>query len=128
MAWWKDRPNSILYDKFEVTLVSPGTFLGAIVGADVIRVPARTRTEVHRHNRCDNVIFVVLGEAIALVDEGRVTIQAGERLFIGRGVFHGFETGERDLQFVSLQIPPALDEGGTFDCEVQGESAKDSDD
>ena len=45
-------------------------------------------------------------------------VQAGDRVLIGRGVYHGFETAASPLRFLSVQSPPILDEStGQIDLE-----------
>ena len=47
-----------------------------------------------------------------------MAVKAGDRLRIGKGVFHAVRTGESSLRFLSVQAPPILDvEAGTRDLE-----------
>ena len=43
-----------------------------------------------------------------VLDEQRFRVRAGERLYVPCGVFHGFETQEEPLVFISIQSPPIL--------------------
>lgn len=103
---------------FDVRQVTRGTALQSLVAADMVEIAPRSASEVHRHNRSETVIYVLAGEARALVGESWCEVRAGDRLLIGKGVFHGFVTGDRSLQFLSVQSPPILDEAtGALDLE-----------
>jgi hypothetical protein len=48
-------------------------------------------------------------------------VQAGGRILIGKGVYHGFATAASSLRFLSVQSPPILDEAtGQLDLEPRG--------
>ena len=51
-------------------------------------------------------------------DYEAVPVSAGDRVHIGKGVFHAVRTGDSSLRFLSVQSPPILDvAAGTRDLE-----------
>ena len=103
---------------FDVRQVTRGTRLESQVAADLVTIAPHSRSEVHRHNRSETVIYIVAGEGQALVGEDWYPVRAGDRVLIGCGVFHGFATGAQALEFLSVQSPPILDEStGQLDLE-----------
>jgi mannose-6-phosphate isomerase-like protein (cupin superfamily) len=116
-----DVPHPQQFNVFLVTQIAPGTFVEGVAGLDFVVVPANSVSEVHRHNHSDNVIFVLKGSARALLDGEAHDISPGMRVVIPRGVGHGFRTGDEQLEFISLQVPPILDEANEiFDREIIG--------
>ena len=80
-------------------------------------------TEVHRHPHAENVVYILSGDATALIDHIGYRVVAGDRLRIGKGVYHGFKTSETPLIFVSVQSPPILNQKlNILDTEILGES------
>jgi quercetin dioxygenase-like cupin family protein len=113
------RPQQ--FNVFLVSQVAPGTFVEGVAGLDFVVIPAKSVSEIHRHNHSDNVIYVLSGTAQALLDGEAYNISRGMRVVIPRGVGHGFRTGDEALEFISLQVPPILDEAeGIFDREIIG--------
>jgi quercetin dioxygenase-like cupin family protein len=116
-----DVPQPQQFNVFLVSQIAPGTFVEGIAGLDFVAVPANSVSEIHRHNHSDNVIYVLKGSAQALLDGEAYDISPGMRVVIPRGADHGFRTGDEQLEFVSLQVPPILDEAnGVFDREITG--------
>ena len=75
---------------------------------------------MHRHNMAETVLYFLdgAGEVLLGADYEPVAVQAGDRLRIGKGVFHAVRTGPSNLRFLSVQAPPILDvEAGTRDLE-----------
>src|SRR5262245_234814 len=102
------RVESETYGAFRVTQITRGTALEDLLGLDLITIPAGTTTEVHRHPRAENVVYILSGDAIAIIDHVAYRVTEGDRLRIGKGVPHGFQTSETPLTFVSVQSPPIL--------------------
>jgi len=113
------RVESETYGAFRVTQITRGTVLEDLLGLDVVTVPAGVTTEVHRHRHAENVLYVLSGGATAIIDHVGYQVVAGDRITIGRGVYHGFKTSETALTFVSVQSPPILNKKqSTLDTEV----------
>lgn len=106
------------FDVFDVQQVTRGTALESVVAADMVSIGPHARSQVHRHVRSETVLFILEGTARAIVGEQTIDVQAGDRILIGKGVFHGFETAASPLRFLSVQSPPILDEAtGQLDLE-----------
>lgn len=103
---------------FDVQQVTRSTALESQVAADLVRIAAHSTSEVHRHNHAETVILILSGAGRARVGDAWFDVQAGDRVLIGRGEYHGFVTDEQALEFLSVQSPPILDEaGGRLDLE-----------
>lgn len=106
------------FDVFDVQQVTRGTALESVVAADMVSIGPHVRSQVHRHRRSETVLFILEGTAVAIVGDDRIAVQAGDRVLIGKGVYHGFETAASALRFFSVQSPPILDEStGQLDLE-----------
>jgi quercetin dioxygenase-like cupin family protein len=102
------RIESETYGAFRVTQITRGTALEDLLGLDLVTIPAGTTTEVHRHPNAENVVYILSGDATAIIDHVGYRVAEGDRLTIGKGVYHGFKTSETPLTFVSVQSPPIL--------------------
>jgi quercetin dioxygenase-like cupin family protein len=119
-------PESILHHvesethgAFRVTPITRGTALEDLLGLDLVTIPAGTTTDVHRHPHAENVVYILSGDATAIIDHVGYRVVEGDRLRIGKGVYHGFKTSRRPLTFVSVQSPPILNKKlNTLDTEV----------
>jgi quercetin dioxygenase-like cupin family protein len=110
-------PN--LFNVFLVTQVAPNTFLEDLLGLDYIVIAAFSKSEIHRHNKSDNVIYIIRGLAKLILDGAEHAVSPGLRVFIPKGMSHGFETTDDALEFISAQVPPILDKrNGMFDREI----------
>jgi mannose-6-phosphate isomerase-like protein (cupin superfamily) len=106
------------FDVFDVQQVTRGTALESIVAADMVCIGPYAKSQVHRHLRSETVLFILEGAAVAIVGDDRIGVQAGDRILIGKSVYHGFETAASALRFLSVQSPPILDEStGRLDLE-----------
>jgi len=106
------------FDVFDVQQVTRGTALESIVAADMVCIGTHAKSQVHRHLRSETVLFILEGRARAIVGEQTIDVQAGDRVLINKGVYHGFETAASSLRFLSVQSPPILDEAtGRLDLE-----------
>lgn len=104
-------------DVFHVTQLTRDTPLAGIVAADLVAMDPGQRSGIHRHNRAETVLYFLRGDATVLLDDEEVAVSAGTRVRVGAGVFHGV-VSHSDVQFVSVQSPPILDEAaGTLDFE-----------
>lgn len=109
-----------LHDVFHVMQVTRDTPLASEVAADLVDVEPGQESSMHRHNRAETVLYFLdgAGEVLLGEDYEAVPVKAGDRLRIGKGVFHAVRTGESSLRFLSVQAPPILDvEAGTRDLE-----------
>lgn len=116
-----DAPEPQQFNVFLVSQLAPDTFVEGVAGLDFVVVPANSTSEVHRHNHSDNLIYVVRGSAQVVLDGDVSEVRPGMRVIIPKAVSHGFRTGEEQLEFISIQVPPILDErSGIFDREIIG--------
>lgn len=107
-------------DVFEVRQVTRGTPLESLVGADLVRVDPGRSSSVHRHNHAETVLYILGGESDLVVGDDTFHVKAGDRILVGKGVFHGFRTGSSPVAFLSVQAPPILDEAkGELDLEAR---------
>lgn len=108
------------HDVFLVTQVTRDTPLESVVGADLVEVEPHQESSMHRHNSAETVLYFTAGSGEVLLNEAHdvVPVAAGERLHIGKGVFHAVRTHDSTLHFLSVQSPPILDKhAGTRDLE-----------
>ncbi len=108
------------HDVFLVTQVTRDTPLESVVGADLVEVEPHQESSMHRHNNAETVLYFTAGRGEVLLTEDYevVPVSAGQRLHIGKGVFHAVRTDESPLHFVSIQSPPILDKhAGSKDLE-----------
>jgi len=109
-----------LHDVFQVRQVTRDTPLAETVAADLVAVDAGRESSMHRHNEAETVLYFLEGRGEVLLTEAyeSVVVEAGDRLRIGKGVFHAVRTGDSPLRFLSVQSPPILDVvAGTRDLE-----------
>jgi quercetin dioxygenase-like cupin family protein len=88
--------------------------LEADVAADLVVVDPDQTSGIHRHNFAETVLYFLDGDAIVTVGDDDVPVVAGERVLIGKGVFHGVRTGAADCRFLSVQTPPILNKTTGF--------------
>ena len=103
-----DRVASETFGAFLVTQITCDTDLEDTVGLDLITIAAATKTEIHRHPHAGNVVYILGGSATAIIGGVEHLVTEGDRIRIGKGVSHGFQTGNAPLTFVSVQSPPIL--------------------
>lgn len=117
-----DRPETEEYFGFYVTQLAPETFLEGLIGAEFIRLPPLTVTEIHRHNGSENVIFVISGNGTLVLDDKEARISRGDRVRINKGSYHGFRTEDDGLEFVTIHMPPIMNKKtGWLDRELKPE-------
>lgn len=99
------------HDVFDVKQVTRGTPLESVVGADLVEVEPHRRSQTHRHNLAETVLYFTsgCGEVLLGADHEVVAVAAGDRLRIAKGTYHAVRTGEDSLTFLSVQSPPILD-------------------
>ena len=103
---------------FEVRQLTRGTALESITAADWVTIGSGKTSEIHRHNHAETVLWIVSGSGTVVVDGSDYPVEAGARIAIGKGVYHGVRTQGEALTFLSVQSPPILDkEEGTLDLE-----------
>lgn len=108
------------HDVFDVMQLTRGTALASEVGVDLVDVEPGRESSMHRHNLAETVLYFTAGAAEVLLGAEREVypVAAGDRLRIGKGVFHAVRTRESSVSFVSVQTPPILDiVAGTRDLE-----------
>lgn len=109
-------------DVFDVMQVCRDTPLETLVGADLVDLQQGLESRIHRHNRAETVLYFLDGEADVVVGERTVHVSKGDRLRIGKGVFHGLRTPAGPVRFLSVQTPPILDKStGVLDLEPLGD-------
>ena len=109
-----------LHDVFHVMQLTRDTALASVVAADLVDVDPHQQSSMHRHNHAETVLYFLdgSGEVLLTADYQAIAVTAGDRLHIGRGVFHAVRTGASSLRFLSVQSPPILDvAAGTRDLE-----------
>jgi len=115
-----DQPVSEQFNVFHVTQLATDSFLDKVLGLDYIYIRPNSISEIHRHNNSDNLIFILSGKAIIILNSVEHEISPGLRVHIPRGMWHGFRTHNVALEFISAQIPPILNKAdNVFDREVQ---------
>jgi mannose-6-phosphate isomerase-like protein (cupin superfamily) len=107
------------HDIFQVTQLTRDTELQSEVAADRVVVEPGQASQIHRHNHAETVLYILAGSGVIVVDDVDHPVVEGDRIRVGKGVFHGVRTGEADtLTFLSVQRPPILDEAtGVLDLE-----------
>lgn len=111
-------------DVFDVMQVTRDTELESLVGTDLVDIEQGQRSKIHRHNRAETVLYFLSGKAEVVVADDVVPVSAGDRIRIGKGVFHGVRTPETNCTFLSVQIPPILDKAtGVLDLEPLDDQA-----
>lgn len=105
-----------IHDVFHVTQVTRDTPLEPIVGADLVTIDAHQESSMHRHNNAETVLYFTEGAGEVLLTDQRdvVAVVAGDRLLIGKGVYHALRTHDSALGFLSVQSPPILDKRTGF--------------
>jgi len=101
-------------DIFEVMQVTRDTRLETLVGADLVSVGPGERSKIHRHNNAETVLYFVSGRAEVVIAEDAHVVAAGDRIRIGKGVYHGVRTPDGPCTFLSVQVPPILDKATGF--------------
>jgi quercetin dioxygenase-like cupin family protein len=111
-------PAAEMFDVFQVTQLTRGTPLEREVAADLVRIPAGSTSQVHRHNEAETVLYILEGSGVVRIGEADHPARRGDRLCIGKGVFHGVRTAGEAMTFLSVQSPPILDrDRGALDLE-----------
>ncbi len=106
------------YDVFKVMQLTRGTALENHVAADWVSISAHQKSNVHRHNFSETVLFIVSGTALARVGEKTFQVNEGDQIIIRPTEYHGFTTSEQALVFISIQSPPILNKTtGVLDLE-----------
>ncbi len=108
------------HDVFDVMQLTRDTALAQDVGVDLVDVAPHQESSMHRHNLAETVLYFTAGAGEVLLTGDRQVhpVTAGDRLRIGKGVFHAVRTGDSSVSFISVQAPPILDiVAGTRDLE-----------
>lgn len=95
-------------DVFHVTQLTRNTPLEDVVAADLVDMRPGERSGVHRHNEAETVLYFLSGRAQVILDGDPVDVVEGDRLRVGKGVFHGVNSVTA-VRFLSVQTPPILD-------------------
>lgn len=103
---------------FDVIQLTRGTALEKIVGVDLVRVLPHQCSIEHRHPKAETVLMITVGSGVVEIDETDYPVTAGDRLAIPHGICHRVKTGDEELRFISIQVPPIHDEStGRHDVE-----------
>lgn len=106
------------HDVFDVMQLTRGTPLESQVAADLVEVEHGSESNVHRHNRAETMLYFLDGAADVVVGDDVVKVVKGDRLLIGKGVYHAVRTPDAAVTFLSVQSPPILDKATDhFDLE-----------
>jgi mannose-6-phosphate isomerase-like protein (cupin superfamily) len=106
------------HDVFDVMQLTRGTRLESAVAADVVTMAQGEVSQIHRHNHAETVLYFLDGSAIVRVGEDELPATAGDRITIGKAVYHGVRTPDTSCRFVSVQSPPILNKTtGALDLE-----------
>jgi uncharacterized RmlC-like cupin family protein len=62
------RVEPEIYGPFRVTPITQGTALEDLLGLDLVTIPPGMTTEVHRHAHAENVVYILSGDAAAIID------------------------------------------------------------
>jgi quercetin dioxygenase-like cupin family protein len=103
-----------LHDVFNVMQLTRGTRLEAEVAADLVTMEQGQVSQIHRHNFAETVLYFLDGAAVVRVGEDDVPVVAGDRLTIGKAVYHGVRTPDSPCRFISVQSPPILNKTTGF--------------
>lgn len=108
-------------DVFHVTQLTQDTELAGIVAADLVTMDPGQRSGVHRHNDAETVLYFLRGNATVVLDDEEFHVSPGTRVRVGAGVFHGVNSHDAEVEFISVQSPPILDAAtGRLDFERRG--------
>lgn len=97
-----------LHDVFHVMQLTRSTALESDVACDLVSMQPDQRSQIHRHNLAETVLYFLDGAAVVTVGDTEHAVVAGDRVAIGRGVFHGVTTSGEGCRFISVQTPPIL--------------------
>jgi len=105
-------------DVFDVVQLTLETGLQSLVAADLVTVAPGSTSQIHRHNNADTVLYIISGTGEIIVAEEAIPVRAGERVLVGKAVYHGVITRADTMVFLSVQAPPILDKNsGHLDLE-----------
>lgn len=106
------------YDVFKVMQLTRNTALENHVAADWVSIAAHQKSNVHRHNFSETVLFIISGSAMAQVGQKQFLVKEGDQIVIRPTEYHGFTTSEEALVFISIQSPPILNKAtGVLDLD-----------
>jgi len=72
-------------------------------------LPPTTGIRVHRHVGSDEVLFVLDGTGVGILDDARFPLEKGSCMFIPKGAWHGIENPDSELWLLWVVTPPGLD-------------------
>ncbi len=96
------------HDVFNVMQLTRSTLLEAAVAADIVTMDQGDTSQIHRHNFSETVLYFLDGAAVVRVGDEDLPVRAGDRVTIGKAVYHGVRTPESGCRFLSVQSPPIL--------------------
>jgi mannose-6-phosphate isomerase-like protein (cupin superfamily) len=73
-------------------------------------LPTGIGVRVHRHFKADEVLFVLDGTGMVLLDDQRTPIAKGSAIYIPKGVWHGIENPAGPLDLLWVVTPPGLEQ------------------
>jgi mannose-6-phosphate isomerase-like protein (cupin superfamily) len=72
-------------------------------------VPLGVGIRVHQHHIIDEVLVVLEGTGIGILDDTRTPIAKGSAIYIPKGVWHGIENPDSELVLLWVVTPPGLE-------------------
>ncbi len=103
--------QKIITDQAERFDLFQGGIFETVAGqeqVELVRLEPNTKYVPHYHQKSSAVIYIIAGTGELLLNETGVHYQAGKRIEISAGTWHGFNT-ERETVFLSIQSPSILD-------------------
>jgi quercetin dioxygenase-like cupin family protein len=77
---------------------------------DRVTIAKGFEVKPHIHEDSETFIYILEGTAIATLDENKSRVSAGDTIYIGAGVSHGFSTRDRAISLLVVQSPPIYSE------------------
>jgi len=88
--------------------VSPAT--GSMnVGLTTQDMPPGSGIALHQHSTTEEILFVHEGTATIIVGDERISVKAGDTVFVPPGVSHGLENPGSQVRLVGVVSPPGLE-------------------
>src|SRR5262245_56659269 len=74
------RVESETHGAFRVAQITRGTALEDFLGLDLVTIPAGMTTEFRRHLHAENVVYILSGDATAIIGHVGYRVVEGDRL------------------------------------------------
>ncbi len=100
--------ETLIFDWGTIKILSEPAFAGGstMTFAEVAVYPGTGHAR-HKHDNADEIIYVLEGEALQMLDDKpSVPVRAGASIYVPRGTFHGTQnTGSGVLRLVVVYAP-----------------------